>query len=538
MSFQFVFAQDLLPSVSGKVPGGLVTVIGNGNFVFHPAVLTDGHGSGVVSSNSNNLLVGLKDISVRDGQLFLTLSLGTSVSADDHSDSSAESYDGAEGLYTITETFVFQVSENEITNAVDWDHIRISFGDLFFVSHYDDGRTVCWIADGYDWAFIFHNPKAEADNHDGLVLPMDEKGIHTFGNSVEVDLLGGIVFGSSFSFDLVRQSDMLTRYLSEGTMWYNGEPETGEEGTPGSRTGGGTVLNEDVRFMYTDHFVYDMPEDLAYADNLSVYIRNAAFEMTYSDENGTHQTLQGAITDETAFPKELVRFNWFSFEKDLPQPDDPVLVSVSEKGVTVDLVSLDLVRIPKAQTEFDRTNAGAKEYMRAGFCFTAPDDADWHVIPGRCAAGDKELWGSYFVFGGALPAGPEKPGKLCAMIYYDAADQVSDWNVPLTLEIRELFAQPREGDPCEDILRRFETNAAAQALGIGLICREDPKSGDDYIRTDRDYILEVAAFDPSRGTREEFQTMAEEILDPHIVGNWTLRIDDMSKIEGFQTPAK
>ena len=97
----------------------------------------------------------------------------------------------------------------------------------------------------------------------------------------------------------------------------------------------------------------------------------------------------------------------------------------------------------------------------------------------------------------------------------------------LSIRVRSLFAPAREGSPCKDIMRRYETNAAAQAIKVSLSCEDN--IADEWIRGPKDYILTVTDWDRERMTQEEAQEKIEGFLDFDIEGNWTIEINDARK---------
>ena len=211
-------------------------------------------------------------------------------------------------------------------------------------------------------------------------------------------------------------------------------------------------------------------------------------------------------------------------EEKLPQPDDPVLFSVTEKNVTIDIVSLDLVTFPVSEYSGISTDKGTYDYFLVGICFDAIDDGEWMVIPAYSSVGKLEIMARTYANGGMIPSTSEKQGRTCGQLGYDVTDLKLDWSQPLSIGIRSLFAPTREGSPCQDIMHRFETNAAAQTMKVSLSC--DDNIADEWIRGPKDYILTVTGWDQKRMTQEEAQTKIEELLNFDIEGNWTFIIDN------------
>ena len=214
-------------------------------------------------------------------------------------------------------------------------------------------------------------------------------------------------------------------------------------------------------------------------------------------------------------------------EDRLPGPDDPVLFSVTEKNVTMDIISLDTVSFPVSEWTGIPTEEGTYEYFLAGICFTALDDGEWMVIPGLTKVGDTEIMARTYGSGGMTAASGSKPGRICGQLGYDITDISLDWSEKLTLGIRDLFAAPREGSPCKDIMHRYETNCAAQALDIELSCTDNIT--DEWIMGPKDFILTVSGWDHEKWSQEEAQAEIEKLLDYRVEGNWTFTINEPKK---------
>ena len=173
-----------------------------------------------------------------------------------------------------------------------------------------------------------------------------------------------------------------------------------------------------------------------------------------------------------------------------------------------------------------QTDTGKTIYFQVGFCATAVDDGEWMVLPEQMTVGNEIIWASTFGRGGMIPASSRAPGKMCGYLRYDISDLDPDWDAPVTFGIMEMTAIPREGSPCKDIMHRYETNSAAQALGFTLSCEDNAAS--DIVRGPKDYILKVESFDSSKWTEEEALEAVEKLLDFQISGPWTFRIEHIS----------
>ena len=124
-------------------------------------------------------------------------------------------------------------------------------------------------------------------------------------------------------------------------------------------------------------------------------------------------------------------------DEKLPQPDDPVLFSVTEKNITMDIVSLDLVTFPVSEYSGISTDQGTYDYFLVGICFTAIDDGEWMVIPANSSVGKIEIMARTYVNGGMIPATAEKQGRICGQLGYDVTGMKLDWSQPLSIRIRK-----------------------------------------------------------------------------------------------------
>lgn len=64
-------------------------------------------------------------------------------------------------------------------------------------------------------------------------------------------------------------------------------------------------------------------------------------------------------------------------------------------------------------------------------------------------------------------------------------------------------------------------------MNIELSCTDNYES--DVIRSDKDYILPVKSYNEAKGSREDMLKEIEKILSPHIEGNWTFHIENISE---------
>ena len=526
-----------------------IILLGGDDFDFDQALLDQKHS--LVNSVSNDLKLTLKDVHFTDGLMSFTLEMRTSESAVGNVSSSNSFFlngqtmaaGGGAGIEpgpdVHTETYAWY--DVPSVYGMDWESFRITFEDVFFTS--GDGAQAVYIAPAkdYSWSFVFHNSENSSYNADNLAAVVDERGIHTFGDSFDIDL-GGFLISSGpagesdpvFSFNLVTKSDLLNAYGSQDSMWYNGENLAGGGNSIEFDENGDPVLPADRKFTNSDHFVYQVPQKFSAAENnLAVWAKNAVFEITCTGPSvdpvmGYTWKWESGFADRegnSLYPAKLAQFNHVT--ERLPQPEDPVLLSETVDGISVDIVGLDFVKVPNSRLYGIQTDTGETVYFQVGLCFTAADDGEWNVLPEQLMVGETEIWPRFFGRGGMVLPTAEAPGKICGQVRYDITDQDPDWSLPLTFSIRELFAIPREGSPCRDILHRYDTNSAAQALGVTLSCQD--AVADDSVRGPQDYMLTVESFDGTKWTQEEAAAEIERLLNDRISGPWVFRIPDISK---------
>ena len=205
---------------------------------------------------------------------------------------------------------------------------------------------------------------------------------------------------------------------------------------------------------------------------------------------------------------------------DCPFDEDPAALPWSARGVSS---SSDDFTLTLKDVHF--TDGLMSFTIETRTSVSSPDDGEWNIVPGEFMIGDAGIWGASGGFGGKVPATAEEPGRQCSFMRFPVDGLSIDPEDTLNFVVREMRAAPREGSPCKDILNRFETNAAAQALGVTLQCEDNIK--DEWIRGPKDYILTVDTFDSTRWTREEIQSEIERILEPNIPGPWQFEIENI-----------
>lgn len=503
------------------------------------------------NSASNDLTLTLKDVHYTDGLMSFTLSYETSENVSGYAGSSnafflngqvkaGVSGTGIEpGPFVRTETYAWY--NTPAVYGMDWKSFRITFEDVFFTLE-DGGQTVYVAPAEYcSWSFVFHNPETDPYNADGYAPTVDAHGTHTFGDTFEINPGGFVysrgIYGSRddvFSFNIITKSDLLNNYGSQDSMWYDGEWQRGGGGSIEFDGNGDPVLPEDGKFRQNDHFTYLVPHNFAAsAKDLAVWAKSVSFEISCAGESvdpdmGYKWIWEGDLLDregKSLFPMKLVQFSHVT--ERLPQPDDPALFSQTVNGVTVDIVGLDIVTIPRSGFSVDGMDTGTDIFLQADYCFTAADDGEWNPVPGDASVGDTAIWASTYGNGGMIPATADSQGKMCGRMRYNITDLGPDLNRPLTLSISDLFASPREGSPCKDILHRFGTSSAAQDLGVALSCKDEAPDGP--VHSPKEYTLTVDSFDTEKWAgEEEALAAAERALDYRISGPWVFQIENIA----------
>ena len=312
-----------------------VVVLGNGDFEFDAALLQKGV---PVSSLFGDLRVRLKDVHFTDGLMSFTLAFEASSSASGVSGSSRVLFLNGQALYAVsgsglekgpftrTETYAWYDSPAVYAPSVfgmDWKSFRVSFEDIFFTFEGGNGPVYVAPAEGYVRPFVFHNPETDPYNADGYAPTVDQRGIHTFGDSFDISLGGGLVGEGGagaddlFSFNIITKSDLLNNYGSQEGMWFNGEQRMAGGGSISFDGDGNPELPADGKFTDTDHFTWQVPEEFpAEGISLTLWAGKVTFEIDCTGESVDPETgytwrWDGTLTDrdgKSVYPLKLVTF--------------------------------------------------------------------------------------------------------------------------------------------------------------------------------------------------------------------------------------
>lgn len=294
-----------------------VAIVGGGGFPVENEKIINGSGMvsfGPVYTTSNDFQITLKDVYITDGLAVITLSLGTSCSASNFVSAASvyingEQRGGGSGAgeligepYEHTMTLVFYGDIFDAKHGIVWDNLRISFDGLVFAAYAGETSGYLGKPESYDWSYVFHNPEGSRYNNEGVTPTTDERGIHTFGNQINIEL-SGLSTGKDLSFDLVRKSKLLNQYGSQNADWINDMQHGGGGTSISFDTEDNPEIDEDSQFVQTDHFLYQDADIIP--DSLAVWAQSITIELNTA---GTPRTWTKVLNDEKTFPMKLVQF--------------------------------------------------------------------------------------------------------------------------------------------------------------------------------------------------------------------------------------
>lgn len=268
---------------------------------------------GTVYSASGDFTLCLKDVYFTDEMVVITLGLGTSNSASNHISSASVYINGEQRMgggsagetfgepYERTMTLAFYGGLGDVKLGMEWDNLRISFDNLIFAAYEGTDSAYFGLTEGYNWSFVFHNPEISRYDNDNLAPTADERGIHTYGDTVTIELEGFSADGD-LNFDLIQKSELLNLYGSQNAVWINGVPRGGGGSSVSFDADGNPEIDE-KQFIQTDHFMYQTDMDIA-PDSLVVWAQGITIELTGA---GTPKTWTRSLS-EGQFPMKVVQF--------------------------------------------------------------------------------------------------------------------------------------------------------------------------------------------------------------------------------------
>ena len=294
-----------------------VTIVGGGGFPVENDKIMNGSGMdafGPVYSASNDFQITLKDVYITDGLAVITLSLGTSHSASNHISSASvyingEQRGGGGGAgeltgepYEHTMTLVFYGDIFDAKLGTEWDNLRVSFDGLVFAAYAGETSGYLGTPENYSWSYVFHNPAGSRYNNEGFDPTTDERGIHTFGNQINIEL-SGFSAEKDMSFDFIRKSELLNLYGSQSAVWVNDMQRGGGGSSVSFDEEGNPEVDGDSQFIQTDHFLYQDADIMP--DSLAVWAQSITIELNCA---GTFRTSTKVLNNEKSFPMKLVQF--------------------------------------------------------------------------------------------------------------------------------------------------------------------------------------------------------------------------------------
>ena len=135
------------------------------------------------------------------------------------------------------------------------------------------------------------------------MVTSDEKGIHTYGDQIEIELTRFSSNGD-LNFDIIQKSDLLNLYGSQNAIWINDKLQGAGENSVSFDGDGNLEVDEDTKFFQTDHFLYQSGGEFINPDSLAVWAQSITLELT---ESGTPRTWSQTLSEDL-FPMKLVHF--------------------------------------------------------------------------------------------------------------------------------------------------------------------------------------------------------------------------------------
>ena len=311
-----IYAQD---SEIPQIPDdAAAAIVGSGGLPNENEKIVTGGGMddfGTVYSAAGDLTITLKDVYITDNLTVITLALGTSESASNHVSSGAvyingEQRSGGGGAgessgepFESTMTMAFYGRLFDSKSGADWDRLRISFDGLVLAAYEGTDSGYIGVPEGYNWSFIFHNPNISRYGDDDFEGTADEKGIHTYCDQIEIELAGFSADGD-LDFDIIQRCDVLNLYGSQSALWINDQQRGGGGNSVSFNGDGNPEVDEDTKFVQTDHFLYPSGGEFIDPDSLAVWAQSITFELT---ESGTPRTWSQSLREDL-FPMKLVQF--------------------------------------------------------------------------------------------------------------------------------------------------------------------------------------------------------------------------------------
>ena len=294
-----------------------VVVVGGGGFSLENEKIFNGAGMddfGTVYSASGDFRITLNDVYLTNNTAVIMLTLGTARSAGNHVSSAAVYVNGEQKLdggsigemagepYEQTMTFIFYGGIPDVQPGRNWDSLRISFNDLIFALYGADDSGYLMTPEAYNWSVVFHNPEISRYDDDDLAPTVDERGLHTYDEHVDI-ALSHFSAGEELNFDLIQKCALLNNYASQDAFWVNDQQRGGGGSSVSFDENGNPEISGDEQFTETDHFLYQWEKTFD-PESLAVWARSVTFELT---AEGTPKTWIGGLS-EGLMPMKPVQF--------------------------------------------------------------------------------------------------------------------------------------------------------------------------------------------------------------------------------------
>jgi hypothetical protein len=115
-----------------------------------------------------------------------------------------------------------------------------------------------------------------------------------YGDQIEIELAGFSSDGD-LNFDIIQKSDLLNLYGPQNALWINDQPRGGGGKSVSFDVEGNPEVDENTKFVQTDHFLYQRGGEFVNLDSLAVWVQSIAFELT---ESGTLCTWSPSLSED------------------------------------------------------------------------------------------------------------------------------------------------------------------------------------------------------------------------------------------------
>lgn len=213
-----------------------------------------------------------------------------------------------------------------------------------------------------------------------------------------------------------------------------------------------------------------------------------------------------------------------------PKPGDKSLVEQTVNGITVRIINLK--KGIEETSSSDERKGGIvsvkKQVVTVDFCFTTPDSGEWMLYGEgdilQFKNGKSNGWYGSVNWWDEKIADGKNMGEKCGR-YHFAFDLDVKIEPPLILTFQDINSTPREWlTPCEELMKRVETNPRAQEAGLKIGCENVPNAREDFTISVHDATPVLAGYDRSRLTKQEAHALMLEIQDATVYGPWIFKI--------------